>query len=424
LLLLLTSIALAACGPATLGISSSPIGPTPTVTVPVELPITIAISGSLDEPTWRILDEQIAAFEAANPDIKVEVVRPPKIITQRGETLAAQLDAEQTRWDIFVLNPTWLAKFGADGWLVPLDEYVKTQGIDVHAFFLASLQASIVDGQLMALPWTIDGGLLYYRQDLLDKHGYGPPATWDDLRRMALDVKTQEGLPDGYVWQGAAYESLTCNLLEFIWAYGGDVLDPAGNVVFDSPETRTALQQMSDLIALGVSPREVTTYQEAAALAAFQKGDTVFMRNWSYAWKRLNEPSSAVAGKVGLAPLPVSCLGGESLALSAYSQHPDQALRFMAFLVRYDQQAQLALHGLQPPALEAVYGDSQLLEADPSLQALHAALSVTRSRPQSAQYPDLSSIIYEETHKMLIGQQDAQTAALAMQRRLIDLLHP
>jgi multiple sugar transport system substrate-binding protein len=394
------------------------------VTVPIDLPVTIAIASSLDEPTQMILDEQIAAFEAANPDIVVEVVRAPRSPSQRREALAAELDERDTNRDILLLNTTWLAEFATSGWLVPLDDEVISRGIDVGGFFPASVQANTIDEQLMALPWTIDGGLLYYRQDLLDKHGYGPPATWDDLKRIALDVKAQEGLPYGYVWQAAAYESLTCNLLEFVWAYGGDVLDPAGNVVFDSPQTRTALQQMADFLALGVSPPEVTAYQEAATLAAFQRGDAIFMRNWSYALERLGDPDSAVAGRAGLAPLPVSCLGGNSLALSAYSQHADLALRFMTFLAGYEQQAQLALEGVQLPALEAVYGDNRLLEAKPSLQVLHAALSVTRPRPQTAAYPELSSVVYDEVHKMLAGAQDVERTAQTVQSRLTELLQP
>jgi multiple sugar transport system substrate-binding protein len=424
ILLLLANAILAACGAATPGITPSPGGPTPTVTVPVELPVIIAIASSLGGSTQMLLDEQIVAFEAANPDVKVEVVRAPRIPSRRRDTLAAALDEGDTNRDILLLSTTWLADFAASGWLAPLDGHVKSLGIDVGGFFPASVQASTIGGQLVALPWTVDGGLLYYRQDLLDKYGYEPPATWEDVQRTALDVKAREGLPYGYVWQAAAYEGLACNVLEFIWAYGGDVLDPVGNVVFDSPETRTALQQMADFLAMGVSPPEVTAYQEAATLAAFQRGDAVFMRNWSYALERLNDTGSAVAGQAGLAPLPSSCLGGNSLALSAYSQHPEQALRFMAFLVGYDQQAQLALEGVQPPALEAVYRDGQLLEAVPSLHALSAALSVTRPRPQTASYPELSSIIYEEVHKMLSGAQDVETTAETVQRRLTEILQP
>jgi ABC-type glycerol-3-phosphate transport system substrate-binding protein len=96
----------------------------------------------------------------------------------------------------------------------------------------------------------------------------------------------------------------------------------------------------------------------------------------------------------------------------------------MAFLLAYEQQAQLALEGVQPPALRSIYEDGDLLATEPTLQALYAALSVTRPRPQSAHYAELSEIIYSEVNAMLRGEQDAATTAAQVQRRLERLLAP
>lgn len=418
---LLTGCTLVACRP--ILEAPSPSAAAPTVTVPFELPITIALSGSLDDPTLRVLDEQIAAFETTNPDIRVEVVKPPKSAGTGPEAFVAELQQGDTSRDILLLNPAWLARLAATGGLRPLDQYIRAYHLDTTSFFPAIIQANTLDGQIFALPWTIDGGLWYYRRDLLEKYGHQPPSTWDDLPFLIRNLRAQEEQTAGYVWQADGYETLTCNVLEFIWAYGGEVIDQ-GNIVFDSPATRTALRQMAELIASGVSPGEVTTYQETATLALFQSGKAAVMRNWSYAWDRLNRPDSPVAGRVGMAPLPASCLGGSSLALSAFSQHPEQAFRFVAFLVSYESQAQLALQETQPPALESVYADPLLLEADPSLQALHAALSATRPRPQTSLYPELSAIIYTEVHKLLTQQQGVETTAETIQRRLSELLEP
>ncbi len=418
---LLTGCALVACQP--IPRAPSPSAAPPTVTVPFELPVTIALSGSLDDPTLRVLDEQIAAFETANPDIRVEVVKPPKSVATGPEAFVAELQQGDTSRDILLLNPAWLARLAATGGLRPLDEYIRAHDLDTRRFYPASIQANTLDSQIFALPWTIDGGLWYYRRDLLEKYGYQPPSTWDDLPLLIRHLRAQGEQVEGYVWQGDSYETLTCNVLEFIWAHGGEVIDQ-GNVVFDSPVTRTALRQMAELIASGISPAEVTTYREAATLALFQSGEAVVMRNWSYAWDRLNRPDSPVTGRVGTVPLPASCLGGSSLALSAFSQHPEQAFRFMAFLVSYESQAQLALQETQPPALESVYADPTLLQTDPSLQALHTALSATRPRPQTSLYPELSAIIYTEVHKLLTQEQGVETTVETIQRRLSELLQP
>jgi multiple sugar transport system substrate-binding protein len=428
-LMVLIGIIIAACGPSTPVTEPAPVGPTPSVTVPFELPITIALLGRFDGGTLAVLDEQIAAFEAANPDVKVEIITKPGSLSQQPsaslrEQYAAVLNNEDTRVDILLLDDTWLAEFTANGWLTPLESYASSEGLELESFFPAAVEASTIDGQLMALPWTADGGLLYFRQDLLQRHNHEPPGAWTDVQRVAQAIQRAEGLPHGFVWQGAAYESLTCNTLEYLWAFGGQVLDEGGQVAFDSPGTRAALQQMADLVTSGVSPQETAIYKEATALAAFQEGDAALMRNWSYAWALLNGAGSALAGRVGVAPLPATCLVGQSLALSAYSLHPEQAFRLMAFLAGYDQQLQLALGAGQPPAVEAVYRDPALGDDAPFYAALHAALSAARPRPQSVGYQDLSAAIYGEVNEMLAGEQDVAATAANAQRGIEAAVHP
>src|SRR3712207_9432993 len=89
------------------------------------------------------------------------------------------------------------------------------------------MQAATYEGKIYAVPWYTDAGLLYYRQDLLEKAGYSePPVTWDELEEMANKVKQDEGIKNGFVFQGAEYEGGVCNGLEYIRTHGGDVLDP------------------------------------------------------------------------------------------------------------------------------------------------------------------------------------------------------
>ncbi len=350
------------------------------------------------------------------------VITAPGTSTQRHDEFVTQLGTGDTDRDIYVLDPTWLTEFDSNGWLASINDYVQLGGIDVGDFLPATMQANTLAGQMVALPWVADGGVLYYRRDLLAEHGYDPPVDWADLQQIALDIKAKEDLPFGFVWQGAPYESLTCNTLESIWAYGGDVLDKNGVPVFDSTETRAALQQMSDFITLGVSPPDVATYEEAATLQAFQNSGAVFMRHWPSAWTHLSGSNSPLAGLVEIAPLPASCLRGQSLALSIYSLHPHQAFRFMSFLVGYEQQVQLARSGVLLPALETVYDDTQLLAEEPYFHDLLAALAVTRPRPQSPAYAELSEAIYTEVNRLLLGEQDAATTAANVQHRLEAIL--
>ena len=142
------------------------------------------------------------------------------------------------------------------------------------------------------------------------------------------------------------------------------------------------------------------------------------MRNWFYAWDQLNAPGAPLAGLVAIAPLPASCLGGQSLALSASSLHTDQAFRFMAFLTGDEQQIQLGRMRSQSPARLTVYSNEELLEARPALRSFYDAVVLAQPRPQSPAYPAISEAIYTQVNALLRGEQDVGTTAAMVQAHI------
>jgi multiple sugar transport system substrate-binding protein len=417
---------LAACGTGPTPPAATPTaaGPAPTVTVPFEMPTIISLLARLGDAELAVLDEQIARFEEANPNILVEVKELRVADSGRYEKTKEHLAGQQAEVDLVLVDDAWLAEFVAQGWLAPLDQQAAEAGIHDEEFFEGSIAASYVDGQLYALPRLADAGLLYFRQDLLGNDGPSP-ASWDGLQQLALEAQAETGLPVGYVWQGAAYETLTCNTLEFVWAYGGQVLDERGRVVFDSPETHSALEMMVDLISSEASPAAVVEMREAQALQAFQDGDAALMRNWPYAWDRLaGEESSLDPNATGASPLPASCLLGQGLTLSAGSRAPEQAFRFMAFLADHEQQLEVAAALGRPPALLSVYDDAGLMAQRPFLGMLRPVLAQARPRPQSPVYQALSAVIYTEVNRMLAGEQSVEETATQVQQQLEALVGP
>ncbi|MGB3399650.1 MAG: extracellular solute-binding protein, partial [Candidatus Deferrimicrobiaceae bacterium] len=271
--------------------------------------ITFSVGGgSVEFDFW----EQLMRDFHAETGIDVELMRKPMDTGLHRQSLIVPLSTRKSDPDVFLMDVAWLAQFAASRWLTPLEPYLAKGGCgDRNVFFPQILAlADTYEGSLVALPVFIDGGLLYYRTDLLQKYGLGgPPRTLDELLRYAKKVQAGErrGNPGffGFVWQGAQYEGLICDFLEFAGKDGSFTVKD-GSVSVDTPENRKALRFMHDLIHLhGVSPPNTyTEMKEEEVRRFFQSGNALFERNWPYAFALHEEEGSAVRGKIAIAPVP------------------------------------------------------------------------------------------------------------------------
>jgi multiple sugar transport system substrate-binding protein len=278
-----------------------------------------------------------------------------------------------------------------------------------------------------ALPWFVDVGMLYWRTDLV-AHA---PRDLRELTSLAARGRSDRGVPFGFVWQGARYEGLVTVFLEYLGAFGGRVLDERGGVTVDSEPAQRALTAMYDAIYVdGVVPAAVLTWQEEQTRFAFQNGQSVFMRNWPYAYGLLQEPGSMVAGRFAVAPmpaapggLPTATLGGSALAINAHSDQPDDAYRLMDYLLRPEQMIERARIAGEFPTRPALYGTRELAAAVsmPPGDAL-AIIERATPRPITPVYSQLSEILQVSLHRALTRQQsprDALREAAAGMRALL-----
>ncbi len=366
---------------------------------------------------------------AAQSGHTVDLVQSPSLATSRLALFQQLLAAESPDIDVFQLDVIWPGILGRH--FVDLSEYIDAATIEAH--FPKLIEDATVAGELKAMPWFVDVGLLYYRKDLLARYGFPVPATWDDLARAAREIVAAERAAGrtrmvGFVFQARAYEGLTCNALEWISSFGGGtILDSEGRITLNNPRAVRALETAASWIG-DIAPRGVLTYAEEEARGVFQSGNAVFMRNWPYAWALANGPDSPVAGKVGVAPLPrggpsgkaSSALGGQSLGVSRYSRHPDPAAQLVRYLTRPEEQARRAMVGGFNPTVPALYQDETLRAGRPFLRDLAGSLAVAVARPAKvagAKYNRLSSVFWNAVHDTLAGRGDAaQNLADAEQR--------
>lgn len=319
------------------------------------------------------------------------------------------LSAPTAAADVLVIDGTWL------GTLAPMLGALEAKQDD-HDLAPGPFLSI---GRRVAVPWYRDVGLLFYRQDLLDRYHLPVPDTWDDLTREAhliQDGERTHGQHDmwGYVWQGRTAESLICNALEWFGPKGGTLVSENGTVELDNALAHQALARAVGWLG-AVSPPGVLSDDEEATRGAFQTGHAVFMRNWVYAWALANAPGSPVAGKVGVAPLPHvqtsdparGVDGTVYLGMARNTAHRTEARAFIQYLTSASIERERAIAGAYIPARHALLDDPMVRAALPIIPLIRQALDHPVIRPVAAtgvDYPQLAWRVENGFHDILRRQ--------------------
>lgn len=374
-------------------------------------PVTLRfVTMKPDNP--KVWDEAIARFEQAHPHISVEREIAPHSSTAYHDLLTQKLKNHDPSMDLFLMDVIWPAEFAAAGWALPLDEHFTTK--ERSRFLQATIQAGTYGGHVYGVPSRIDSGMLYYRNDLLENYGFYPPETWEELLTQAKTIVDGERARHpsirGYSGQFKQYEGLVCDMLEFVGSHNGSFLtDDGSQATLASSETTQAVKFVRDEIIQQLATPAALMYQEPESLAVFVQGKAVFHRNWPYAWGLANSPRhSKIVGKVGVTVLPhfsggtsVSALGGWLYGISAYSEHPDEAWQFIAFMTSSEMQKSFAIQAALAPSRIALYGDPEVLAANPQFADLFPVFRTAQPRPRTPVYPIVSHILQRYFSRVL-----------------------
>jgi trehalose/maltose transport system substrate-binding protein len=353
----------------------------------------------------------------------VRIVSVPNSASERLALYQMMLAGAAPQIDIYQIDVVWPGILGHHF----IDLRAFSEGAEAR-HFPAIIANNTVDGRLIAMPIYTDAGVLFYRRDLLEKHGRAVPSSWEELTGTAEAIQVAEraaaptGSPRlwGYVFQGRAYEGLTVNALEWVaGSGGGTLLDGEGRITIDNPAAREALARAAGWIGR-IAPEGVLTYTEEEARGLFQSGNAVFMRNWPYAWALAEGADSPVRGRVGIAPLPrrsaeapTGVLGGWNLGVSRYSRHPAEAAALVMHLAGAAEQKRRAIAAAYNPTLPALYDDPEVLAANPFFRILFPSFSGAVARPSLAaggKYNRVSNAFWTRVHGVLAGRQAAGPA--------------
>jgi multiple sugar transport system substrate-binding protein len=387
-------------------------------------PITLVQGKDTSGFVQQILD----GWNQQHPDQKVTLIELPEDADSQRAQMIQNANAKSDAYGVLVVDNVWTSEFAANRYIVELPQDQFPMG-DFLPPVIASAQYK---DKLYAVPSSSDGGMLYYRTDLLKAAGIAaPPKTWAEL---VDDCKKIQATPEGtgvncYAGQFQKYEGLTVNAAEAINSAGGVITDKDGKPNVNTPEAKAGLDFLVNGFKEGYIPKEALTYKEEEGRRAFQEGKLIFHRQWpyQYALAEKTDGSSQVAGKFAVAPLPglsgpgVSSLGGHALGISTYTPNKKTALDFIKYYTSKENSQKYLELASQAPVYTAIYDDPTLQQKFPYLPVLKASILGAQPRPKVVRYGDATLAIQDAAYGALQGTMTTDQALQQLQDKLTQL---
>ena len=365
----------------------------------------------------NIVRPTLAKWNAAHANEKATFKEQTDQADQQHDDLVQHFQAKDPNYDVASVDVIWTAEFAAKGWLQPLKGNLA---IDTSNLLPATVKTGTYNNTLFAVPYASDGGLLFYRKDLVPT----PPKTWDEMMSMCSIAKKNN--MDCYAGQFFKYEGLTVNAAEAINSFGGSIVGPDGKTpTVNSPEAATGLGNLATAYKNGNIPKQAITYTEEPGRQSFEAGKLLFLRNWPYVYGLAQtDGSSKVKGKFGVAPLPgkdgpgASSLGGHDLAISVYSKHKATAADFIKFMISEDTGKFFALQGSLAPVIAKLYTDPSLVKKLPYLPTLLTSIEHAVPRPVTPFYPAVTRAVEDNAYAAIKGDKPVQQSLADMQNAI------
>ena len=417
-LLAVAAVVLAGCGDSG---SDSPSGGS--TALEGRGPIKFATGKDTSGNMQKLVDE----WNTKHADEKVTITELPESADDQRSQMIQNAQAKSKEFTVLNLDVVWTAEFAANRWIaqLPQDQF------DLENFLEPAVNTAKYRDNLYAVPVYSDGGMLYYRKDLLDAAGLEAPKTWADMKDACAKIKAvaaNAGI-GCYAGQFDKYEGLTVNFSEAVQSAGGSILDDAGKPTVNTPEAKEGLNFLVDGVKTKEIPPAAITYKEEEGRRAFQDGELIFHRQWPYQYAKASatDGSSKVVGKFDIAPLPgkdgagVSTLGGHNFAISAFADNKATALDFIKFFTSEEAERSNLVATSQAPTRANLYDDADLIKQFPYLTTLKESILGAVPRPQAVKYGDVTAAIQEAAYGAMNGETTTDEALSKLQTTLESL---
>ncbi|ABG31119.1 sugar ABC transporter substrate-binding protein [Roseobacter denitrificans] len=355
------------------------------------------------------------------------------VLRQRVTT---DIAAKGGSFDIMTIGMYETPIWGANGWLVPLDDFSAEYDVDD---ILPAMRGGLShDGTLYAAPFYGESSMIMYRTDLMEAAGLEMPTapTWQFIREAAAAMTDRDADINGIClrgkagWgEGGAFITVTAN------SFGARWFDEEWNAQFDQPEWKEALTFFTEMMSES-GPTGYATNGFNENLNLFQQGKCGMWIDATVAASFVTNPNdSTVADSVGFALAPnaegvekrANWLWAWALAIPAGTQKEDAAKEFIEWATSKEYIELVAANegwaNVPPGARTSLYENPNYKEVPFAQMTLDSILAADPSNPtvkpvpyvgiQFAAIPEFAGIateVSQEFSAVYAGQQTVEEA--------------
>lgn len=373
------------------------------------------------EPYW---EEVIADFEAANPDININL----NVFTwDEGRQKIAEMVDDGRPPTLARIATRWAPEYVATGLLEPVDDYMSDEFREEFIPLLIQ-EGAQYRNRTFGLPVTMGTRALYYNKDLFTRAGISdPPETWDELRESALKISQLSNGIYGFGLQGGNHIETGTYFYYFLWGNGGEALTPDGTrAVFNSPEGIEALNYLRAMIDTGATQPDPTRDDRGALEAGFVNGRYGMIITGPWLAKRLDQEAPNV--NYGIAPIPFNTQPAtlaveDTLILFKPAEvlEKQAAWKFVEFIYQDKYRLKYVQREGVLPVKISVANDPSLTN-DATNAFFMDLLPTGRFEPLSVRSADIAQVVTETVQEVYRGQTDPETALNATAAKVNEFL--
>lgn len=357
----------------------------------------------------------MAEYTAEHPNITFEARGVP--FPELDGTQLAAMEARQGP-DIMIVNSVTVGSFIDRGYLIPLNDLIAENGLDTSIFYPSMFSSAVFSDQIYGLPIDTGTRLLYYNKQLFADAGLEPPTRWDEVQDIAVELTNpDEGIYGFVATSGERWLWLYEHAGMYAMANGLKFVNDEGTeCVLNQGDNVQAIQYWvdfynsgalsQDALMTGTGPeREQGFGNNLAAmyLGGFWSAGTL---ESDYGMTYPDDYGIVVLeGSAGIG----SSTGGWIFTVTRDSQHPQEALDFIAWILG-DPERLSQFTGLMP----ATAGASELVLQDDFYTPFKELLESPNTRhpiPLNPGLPEQAEVLRNVTQSAILGEMTAQEAA-------------